>query len=684
MPSQDRESSRRRKLVLTLVAAAAVLGSWARDANATLDESFEDVRVGAIRVLEVATGKWMAEAGHAAITDRFAHGGKQCLHLLGGEDRAVVFVPRGKVARELSFHAERWTKRDPFVFRIDAWIPGANTDGAWREIYDGDRDIRVGRSFLSHVRVAVPANAAKFRFRATSPKGSGVLLDDLEFRDPTKMVLRRVGHATFTAPALHGRKNNPVTQVLCETTGRLDPLVVTECTIEIPEGTQLSDIAKLKMFVTGGADFSDRRPFGREQDPARRLVFRGEHALTAGQTRLWIAIDLSSSADLDRRIAVDCVDVAFAARANIRPEGRASAQRIGIAVRTAGQDSCHTYRIPGLATTKSGTLIAVYDCRWQSSRDLPGPIDVGMSRSTDGGRTWSKMRIILDMGDAETRERWRGDGVGDPAVLVDRVTGRIWVAATWSHGDRSWNGSGPGMTPEETGQLLLVSSDDDGATWSKPFNITEQVKDPAWRFVLPGPGTGITMRDGTLVFAGQYRSSDDSKHGGKPFSTILYSLDRGRTWKIGSGVKVDTTESQVVELKDGRLMINCRDNRRGSRSVYTTRDLGATWDVHPTSRRALPEPTCMASLLRLEHDEHGAVLLFSNPATTSGRYHMTLKISRDEGASWPEALHRRYDDRSGFGYSCLTRIDADHVGVLYEGQRELYFLRFAIDDLLGK
>ena len=61
---------------------------------------------------------------------------------------------------------------------------------------------------------------------------------------------------------------------------------------------------------------------------------------------------------------------------------------------------------------------------------------------------------------------------------------------------------------------------------------------------------------------------------------------------------------------------------------------------------------------------------------------MTLKVSRDEGMTWPSSMWTLYDQRRGFGYSCLTQIDAEHVGVLYEGERELYFVRFALRDLV--
>ena len=91
----------------------------------------------------------------------------------------------------------------------------------------------------------------------------------------------------------------------------------------------------------------------------------------------------------------------------------------------------------------------------------------------------------------------------------------------------------------------------------------------------------------------------------------------------------------------------------------------------------------MAGLLRVEHAELGPLVIFSNPASTSGRHHMTLKVSRDEGASWPEAWHTLYDQRAGYGYSCLTEVGEESVGVLYEGARELYFLRFALRTLVG-
>jgi len=69
--------------------------------------------------------------------------------------------------------------------------------------------------------------------------------------------------------------------------------------------------------------------------------------------------------------------------------------RMGIGVRHAGDDGSASYRIPGLVTSKKGSLLGVYDVRYNSSVDLQEYVDVGLSRSTDKGQTWEKMRLPL-------------------------------------------------------------------------------------------------------------------------------------------------------------------------------------------------------------------------------------------------------------------------------------------------
>ena len=383
-----------------------------------------------------------------------------------------------------------------------------------------------------------------------------------------------------------------------------------------------------------------------------------------------------------------CIDNVWLTSSAYRGPGR-MAGNPGTPLRSHGQDGVDTYRIPGLATTTNGTLIAVYDVRHDNARDLQGNIDIGMSRSVDGGKTWEPMKIILDM------KTWGGlpeeqNGVGDPCILVDRNTGTIWVAGLWAHGKpgkRVIQASEPGLDPSHSAQWVLVRSDDDGKTWSKPINITRQVKNPFWKIVFQGPGKGICMRDGTLVFPAQYWDGKNVS-----YSTIVWSRDHGKTWHCGTGAKPDTTEAQVVELGSGGLMLNMRDNRNrtdksasNGRAVAITRDLGKTWTAHPSSNNALPEPVCMASLIREDFVVKGRrqrVLLFSNPDSKFRRERITIKASLDDGYTWPEQYRLLLDAGKGRGYSCMTKIDDSTIGILYEGsQADLVFQRVGIDEL---
>lgn len=341
-------------------------------------------------------------------------------------------------------------------------------------------------------------------------------------------------------------------------------------------------------------------------------------------------------------------------------------------LRRRGADGVHTHRIPGLATTPRGTLIAVFDLRHAHGGDLPADIDVGAMRSTDDGATWSPVQRILDFDSSVAGSQ--GNGVGDPAVLVDQRTGTIFVAALWSKGPRAWNGSGPGMTPEETGQLVLVKSEDDGVTWSSPISLTRQVKDPAWRLCFNGPGNGIQLRDGSLVFPAQFKGPDNVPH-----SCFIASSDGGATWRISPAAipgSPPTSECAVAELTDGSLLLTMRNESRSGIRVWARWEwrgslLEGKWSEPWLS---LPDPTCMASLIR---HPHGG-LIFSNPNHASQRVDLTVRSSADEGKTWSAG---RLLEPGGAMYSCLTVLRDGRIGVLYESASAagLVFARFPLE-----
>lgn len=423
-----------------------------------------------------------------------------------------------------------------------------------------------------------------------------------------------------------------------------------------------------------------------QRSPKNEVVLSPNRALFPGINYFWVSLQMKPSTSLVSKIDVEMTS----AKLDRQPvplvfASDASTHRMGIGVRHAGDDGVAAYRIPGLVTTNAGTLLGVYDVRHNSSVDLQEYVDVGLSRSTDKGQTWEDMRIPLAFGEHGGMPKAQ-NGVGDPSILVDRVTGDIWIAALWTHGmgnGRTWTNSRDGNSIDRTGQLVLTKSSDDGKTWSEPINITPQIKDPSWHLILQGPGMGITMHDGTLVFPIQYIDSARV-----PNAAIMYSKDRGQTWFTHNLARTNTTEAQVAEVEPGVLMLNMRDNRGGSRAVSVTSDLGRTWQEHPSNRSVLQEPVCMASLIKVNAADNVLgrdIVLFSNPNSTQHRHRITIKASLDGGHTFPEEYQIMLDEDFGWGYSCLTMIDRETVGILYESSvAHMVFQAVKLTDIIRK
>lgn len=459
------------------------------------------------------------------------------------------------------------------------------------------------------------------------------------------------------------------------------------------KGSTLADIKAISVFISGENGNPDKQ-YGETLSPAMKLVFK-EKTTLSDTARFKVMVELVPEASLYGRIMVLPQSV-NTDRGQLKTEMERSPNplRIALALRRHMDDDVHTYRIPGLATTPKGTLLAVYDVRRDSSRDLQGDMDIGLSRSIDGGRTWEPMRIVLDMNE------WGGlpekfNGVSDACILVDKSTNDIYVAGLWMHGvldqegkwipdltedsdawEHQWRGRGSqsGFDVKKTSQFLITKSTDDGVTWSEPRNLTRMCKKEEWWLWAPAPGQGITLSDGTLVFPTQGRDEN-----GQTFSNLTFSVDGGENWETSSPAFKNTTENMVVQLANGDLMLNARYNLNrnnpgndNGRVVVTTSDLGQTWTEHPTSRSALIESTCMASLHKHVYHENGvkkSILLFSNPNTKTGRNHMTIKVSFDDGLTWPEGYWMLLDEGNSRGYSCITSIDENTIGILYEGSR---------------
>lgn len=337
----------------------------------------------------------------------------------------------------------------------------------------------------------------------------------------------------------------------------------------------------------------------------------------------------------------------------------------------AGENGYHTFRIPSLITAPNGALVAICEGRKKSARD-DGDIDIVCKHSSDNGTTWGPLKVIYEEGGNANIT------IGNPCTVVDRQTRKILMTFT-----------------KNNDAVFCVESSDNGNTWSKPRAITRSVKNDNWTWYATGPGVGIQMsvgkHSGRLIVPCDHRE----ERGGSEvkMSHVFYSDDHGKTWRLGGTVGDHTDECQVVELNDGRLMINMRNywaaeggqqEYSGKRAVAFSSDGGVTWG-EITFDANLIEPICQASIHTFSNDAtQEKFLLFSNPASKTKRQQMTVRLSRDQGRTWPiqKVLNRGHS-----AYSCLATVGDHSIGCLYErGEKSPYekitFARFTSQWLL--
>jgi len=314
-----------------------------------------------------------------------------------------------------------------------------------------------------------------------------------------------------------------------------------------------------------------------------------------------------------------------------------------IDVFTSGTGGYHTYRIPAVVLTTKGTLLAFCEGR-KTGRGDHGDIDLVLRRSTDGGRTWLPMQLVWEEGGTKKIT------IGNPCPVVDRTTGIVWLAFCRNN-DR----------------VFITRSDDDGVTWPHPVEITQYVKKPEWGWYATGPGHGIQLSSGRLLFP---CDCGDSKGWGqwdkKGHSLVFYSDDHGRSWKLGGVTEAGTNECEVVELADGRLLLSMRQYHGPKQRAFAISDDGGlTWSS-PRLNSQVHCPVCQASIIRYSLAGPGGGtknrILYSGPGGP-GRTHMTVRLSYDEGRTWPVAKVL-YEGSSA--YSDLVVLPDGLIGCLYE------------------
>jgi len=331
---------------------------------------------------------------------------------------------------------------------------------------------------------------------------------------------------------------------------------------------------------------------------------------------------------------------------------------------TSGQEGYHTFRIPSIIVSKTGVVLAFCEGRVENYSDY-GNIDLVLKRSFDNGITWGALQVVWD----DTVNACQG-----PTPVVDTSDGTIWLLM--SHKDM--------LSPSDTDRNMspyVTSSTDDGATWAEPVDLSTSVKGKGWKWLAIGPGVGIQCYSGRLLIPCDYKNSLDDI-----YSYCFYSDDHGATWAAGDSVGTSAQtleECQVVELLDGTIMLNARNSYgTNRRAIAISNDEGESWS-EVTFDQTLIEPECQASFLRFtcKRNYERNRILFSNPADDEERIKMTVRLSYDEGKSWPVS-RLVYDGPSS--YSCLTVLPDMTIACMYEGGEEhrrekIAFARFNLE-----
>jgi len=331
----------------------------------------------------------------------------------------------------------------------------------------------------------------------------------------------------------------------------------------------------------------------------------------------------------------------------------------------SGTDGYRAYRIPALEQAADGTLLAFAEARRHNLGDPGTPdneIDLVMKRSADGGRTWSAMSVVEAAGPLRS--------AGNPAPILDRRTGRIWL-----HYIRCVpGGSSSRARPGTLDVMNLVRwSGDAGRSWSDPADVTaacRDMNDGSWRSTVAGPGGAIQDRRGRLVVPA-WRSAP----GRGVFA--VFSEDDGATWSRGGIVPGSDggNEDQIVELADGRLMLDFRQTDGPTRFVAYSGDGGVSWSA-PRPGRTVTRVCCAVERWTLRSAGSDADRIVWTGPRGLERTDLVARVSRDEGESFGE---ERLIAAGPAAYSDLALLGDGALGVLWERAQYGYITYTRLD-----
>ncbi|MDE3184800.1 MAG: exo-alpha-sialidase [Bacteroidota bacterium] len=346
----------------------------------------------------------------------------------------------------------------------------------------------------------------------------------------------------------------------------------------------------------------------------------------------------------------------------------------------SGTEGYKSFRIPAIIKAKNGDLLAFCEGRVNGSGDF-GNIKIVLKRSTDGGKTWGSLQIVVSNASLQA---------GNPAPVEDCTDGRfpqgrIFLFYNTGDGQEMELRKGKGHR-----DVFYKTSIDNGKTWSDPTDITLQVNridQPAtnplwnfkedWRSYANTPGHALQFNEGKYkgrIYIAANHSSGPPKLQLRDYHAHgFYSDDHGATFHLSETVPFEgSNESTAAELTHNSLIMNSRNQTGTYRIISLSSNGGETWDTTFVDYN-LPDPVCEGSLLNIGTKKEKSILAFCNNDDKKKRDSLTLRISFDEGKSWKKNI---LIEPKNTGYSDIVKLSKKKIGVLYEtdGYKEIKFV----------
>jgi len=619
---------------------------------------FESTPATGFKSLKFRDLEFLNDAGHCKILGSRGHESKRALLLSGGKDRCCELrIPRSKYTSKLEFYAKRWTSRAPFQLFAEV-----NRGGKWTVVSDLSK--RVLTKKYSKIVVPIDAGVDLVRLRSVTPGRGGVLIDDLVLVSGAPIVAKSV-HLSDEVPyfSVATRSKFPSFIVRTSGSGKGDRITSVRVSSSIPGLLKHFSSIELvggKVGVIGDAKVLST---GRLNKGETAIDFSLDYECKPGENRFWVRMQPREGFKLPDVFDLSLLSVKVNSGKDFLRETKKL--RWDIPLRDFlfspldemkhKSGSPTWFGKPSVVRSKKGALVAVATVNFMEEPRFPGSQDIVVKRSEDGGKTWGKAIVAVDLG-KDSEAYANGNGVGTPCVVNDVSSGRIWIVCSWIHGDNEFSKSGTGFSKMDTVQTIVSYSDDDGLTWSKPENITKSVKPYEYFLVRPVSQPGINKKKGKYLLPAIVQSGEftpDGRKIGVQRPGVIYSNDGGRSWKMNHAE--NQADQCSLFLYQGKTYVMYKNRTKAAVLEYRVDGDRAVWG----------ESSIKVPSAALTRDQRMLVVggdLVCVSLSSRDERQLILYRSKDGGKSWGE---KELIDSSVQSFNGLVG-EAGELHIMYE------------------